>query len=105
MSSFNLCKYRNALGVPGKGAHSIRLGGVAVGGGVAGGGVAVVDVLLTIVGAYIIAYFAHTSFAWTAAGLFLLGIILHRLFCVRTTIDKLLFPNADSLSKRVRFSE
>jgi hypothetical protein len=94
MSSFNLCKYRNALGVPGKGAHSIRLGGVAV-----------VDVLLTIVGAYIIAYFAHTSFAWTAAGLFLLGIILHRLFCVRTTIDKLLFPNADSLSKRVRFSE
>ena len=88
MSSFNLCKYRNALGVPGKGAHSIRLGGVA------GGGVAVVDVLLTIVGAYIIAYFAHTSFAWTAAGLFLLGIILHRLFCVRTTIDKLLFPTA-----------
>ena len=99
MSSFNLCKYRNALGVPGKGAHSIRLGGVAV-----GGGVAVVDVLLTIVGAYIIAYFAHTSFAWTAAGLFLLGIILHRLFCVRTTIDKLLFPNAESPVKRVRFN-
>jgi hypothetical protein len=22
-----------------------------------------------------------------------LGIILHRIFCVRTTIDKLLFPN------------
>ena len=27
--------------------------------------------------------------------LFLLGIILHRLFCVRTTIDKLLFPNVN----------
>ena len=26
--------------------------------------------------------------------LFILGIILHRLFCVRTTIDKLLFPNS-----------
>jgi hypothetical protein len=93
MSSFNLCKYRNALGVPGKGAHSIRLTGVAV-----------VDVIMTLVGAYIISYYARTSFAWTAAGFFLLGIILHRLFCVRTTIDKLLFPNADSRIKRVRFN-
>ena len=93
-SSFNLCKYRNALGVPGKGVHSVRFGGVA------GGGVAVVDVLLTIVGAYIIARWARVSFAWTAAGLFLLGIILHRLFCVRTTIDRLLFPSG----KRVRFA-
>ena len=93
MASINLCKYRNALGVPGKGAHSIRLGGVAI-----------VDVIMTLLGAYIIAYFTRTSFAWTAAGFFLLGIILHRLFCVRTTIDKLLFPNAESPVKRVRFN-
>jgi hypothetical protein len=93
MASINLCKYRNALGVPGKGAHSIRLGGVAI-----------VDVIMTLLGAYIIAYFTRTSFAWTAAGFFLLGIILHRLFCVRTTIDKLLFPNAESPIKRVRFN-
>jgi hypothetical protein len=84
-----LCKYRNALGVPGKGAHSIRLGGVAI-----------VDVMMTLVGAYIIAHYARASLAWTVAGLFLLGIILHRLFCVRTTIDKLLFPNV----KRIRFA-
>jgi hypothetical protein len=82
-SESGLCKYSDALGVPGKGAHSIRLGGVAV-----------MDVVFTLIGAYIIAYYARTSFAWTAAGLFLLGIILHRLFCVRTTIDKLIFPNA-----------
>ena len=87
----SLCKYRNALGVPGKGAHSVRLGGVAI-----------VDVIMTLVGAYIISYYARDSFAWTAAGLFLFGIILHRLFCVRTTIDRLLFPNT---AKRVRFSE
>ena len=94
MASINLCKYRNALGVPGKGAHSIRLGDVAI-----------VDVIMTLLGAYIIAYFTRTSFAWTAAGFFILGIILHRLFCVRTTIDKLLFPNADSPPvKRVRFN-
>jgi hypothetical protein len=84
----DLCKYRNALGVPGKGVHSIRLGGIAV-----------VDVIMTLVGAYIISYYMRTSFAWTAAGLFLLGIVLHRMFCVRTTLDKLLFPNA----KRIRF--
>jgi len=84
----SLCKYRNALGVPGKGAHSVRLGGVAI-----------VDVIMTLVGAYIISYYARASFAWTAAGLFLLGIVLHRLFCVRTTVDKLLFPTA----KRIRF--
>jgi hypothetical protein len=88
-SSINLCKYRNALGVPGKGAHSIRLGGVAI-----------VDVIMTLLGAYILAYFARASFAWTAAGLFLFGIILHRLFCVRTTIDRWLFPS----SKRVKFA-
>jgi hypothetical protein len=63
--------------------HSLRVGGIAV-----------ADVVMTLVGAYIIAYYARASFAWTAAGLFLVGIILHRLFCVRTTIDKLLFPTA-----------
>lgn len=87
-SKLGLCKYRNALGVPGKGAHSIRLGGVAI-----------VDVIMTLVGVYIVSRMIHTSFAWTAAGLFLLGIILHRLFCVRTTVDKLLFPHV----KKVRF--
>ena len=89
MSSFDLCKYRNALGVPGKGVHSLRLGGFAI-----------ADVIMTLVGAYVIARWARASFAWTAVGLFLLGIILHRLFCVRTTIDRLLFPS----SKRVRFA-
>lgn len=78
-----LCKYRNALGVPGKGAHSIRFAGLAI-----------VDVILTVIGGYIISRVLHTSFAWTTVGFFLLGIILHRMFCVRTTIDKLLFPNA-----------
>lgn len=89
-SELGLCKYRNALGVPGKGAHSIRIANIAV-----------VDVVLTLIGAYIISRVMHTSFAWTAAGFFLLGIILHRLFCVRTTVDKLLFPHV----KRIRFAQ
>jgi len=76
----NLCKYKNALGEPGKGIHSYRLFGLAI-----------ADVIMTIVGAFLIAYFFKFSFIKTLLVLFLLGIVLHRLFCVRTTIDKLLF--------------
>jgi hypothetical protein len=78
----DLCKYKNALGEPGKGIHSYRLFGVAV-----------ADVIMTLIGALILAYLFNWSFIYTAVGLFILGIILHRLFCVRTTVDKLLFPS------------
>lgn len=76
----DLCKYRDSLGTPHKGIHSYRLFGVAI-----------VDVIFTIFGAMIISYFSKRSFIFTLIFLFILGIILHRLFCVRTTIDKLLF--------------
>ena len=78
----DLCKYKNALGEPGKGIHSYRLFGVAI-----------ADVIMTIIGAWLISYFFKLSFVKTLIVLFLLGIILHRLFCVRTTVDKMLFPN------------
>jgi uncharacterized membrane protein len=77
----NLCKYKNILGQPGKGIHSYRLFGVAI-----------ADVIMTIIGAYIISWIFKLSFIKTLILLFLLGILLHRLFCVRTTVDKLLFP-------------
>ena len=78
----DLCKYKNALGVPKTGIHSYRLFGVAI-----------ADVIMTIIGAYLIAYFTKQNFIYTLIILFISGIILHRLFCVRTTIDKVLFPN------------
>ena len=80
----NLCAYKNALGKPGQGIHSYRLFGVAI-----------VDVIFTIFGAMLISYFSKYNFVKILVSLFLLGIILHRLFCVRTTVDKLLFPNAE----------
>jgi hypothetical protein len=76
----NLCKYKNILGVPGQGPHSYRIFNIAI-----------VDVLLTLILAYIISYIYKISFVKTSITLFILGIILHRIFCVRTTIDKLLF--------------
>jgi len=75
-----LCQYRHLLGVEGKGAHSYRLAGFAV-----------VDVALTVAAAAVIGYFTGWSFWLILLTLFLLGIVLHRLFCVRTTVDKLLF--------------
>jgi hypothetical protein len=78
----DLCKYKNALGVPGKGIHSYRLFGVAI-----------ADVIMTIIGAILISFFFKTNLTYTIICLFLLGIFLHRLFCVRTTVDKILFPN------------
>ena len=78
----SLCKYKNALGIPNEGIHSYRFLGLAI-----------VDVIMTIILAILISYLFKISFLYTSISIFVLGIILHRLFCVRTTIDKLLFPS------------
>lgn len=77
----SLCKYKNALGIPGKGIHSYRFCNIAI-----------MDVIMTFIGAFFISRVLKTSYSCTCAVLFVLGIILHRIFCVRTTVDKLLFP-------------
>lgn len=76
----DLCKYKDALGEPNKGIHSYRLFGLAI-----------VDVVMTFVASMILAYVFKWSYLYTTISLFFLGILLHRLFCVRTTVDKLLF--------------
>jgi hypothetical protein len=80
----NLCKYKNALGIPGKGIHSYRIFNIAI-----------ADVILTLLASYLISYFFKYSFLYTSIFLFLLGIFLHRLFCVKTTVDKILFNDDD----------
>lgn len=76
-----LCQYKDALGEVGKGVHSYRIFNIAI-----------VDVLLTILGAYIIHLFTPSySFISILIFLFVLGVILHRIFCVKTTVDKILF--------------
>ena len=77
-----LCKYKDMFGKVGEGVHSYRIFNIAI-----------VDVLFTILGAFIIHFFIPKySFITILVFLFISGIILHRMFCVRTTIDKLLFP-------------
>ena len=77
-----LCKYSEIFGKPGEGAHSIRILDIAV-----------VDVIMTVVACYFLhnVYFNDVPFHYILLGGFVTGIIAHRLFCVRTTIDKLLF--------------
>jgi hypothetical protein len=79
----SLCKYKDIFGKPNEGVHSYRIYNIAI-----------VDVLATIALAYVIYLFIPKyNFFFILICLFLLGIILHKLFCVRTTIDKLLFNN------------
>lgn len=75
-----LCKYSRIFGIPRKGFHSYRLFNLAIG-----------DILGTIIIGWIIAKWWKLSLWKTLVILFILGIIMHRIFCVRTTIDKLLF--------------
>ena len=79
----DLCKYKNIFGELGKGIHSYRILNIAY-----------MDVIATIAAAYLLSKLLKTPFFYTLIVFFIIGIILHRLFCVRTTIDKFLFPNA-----------
>jgi len=75
----NICKYSTSLGIPDVGVHTHYFG------------VAVFDIVGTIVIGIILALLFKWNIIFTITILFILGIIAHRLFCVRTTVDKILF--------------
>jgi hypothetical protein len=79
-------KLDNLFGLPRKGIHSYRIYDIAY-----------LDFVSTLVGAIILKmiFFKDTEYIFVFIGLFLLGIIVHRVFNVRTTIDRFLFPGAD----------
>ncbi len=74
------CPYRHILGKEGEGLHSYRIFNIAI-----------IDVLFTLIGAFIISYLFNYNYFIVLIFLFILGIILHRVFCVNTTINKLIF--------------
>jgi hypothetical protein len=75
-----LCQYKDIFGKIGEGVHSYRFLNIAI-----------VDLLATIVIAYGIHWTFKINFLIVFVALIFLGIISHRIFCVRTTIDKILF--------------
>ena len=73
-------KHSEIFGKPNEGAHSYRLFDVAI-----------VDLIATALVSGIISLAFNKNFIVILLILLLLGIILHRLFCVNTTINKLIF--------------
>jgi phosphoglycerol transferase MdoB-like AlkP superfamily enzyme len=84
--AFGLCKYRDLFGVPNTGVHKYRLFGFAI-----------LDAAVVVIFGIIIANWMKTPLWLTLAILFILGIVIHRLFCVRTAVDRMLFPNATKM--------
>jgi len=81
-----LCKYKDIFGKPDEGVHSYRLFGFAI-----------VDTLLTILGAFLLyKYFGNGRDAWAfLIGLFLVGILVHRIFCVNTALNVRIFGEVE----------
>lgn len=75
----NICKFNTFLGIPDVGVHTHYFG------------VAIFDVVGTIVIGVLLSFLFKWNTILTITVLFILGIISHRLFCVRTTVDKILF--------------
>lgn len=76
----NMCKYKDIFGAPNTGVHKYRLFDIAI-----------VDTVLTIIGGYMLHRYTNISLVKVLAFLFILGVLMHRIFCVRTTIDKWVF--------------
>ena len=82
-----LCQYRYALGVPSQGVHAARVAGLALW-----------DIVGTLIGAIIIgivwALWHDVSIMWSVFGaailLFVLGEVLHCMFCVPTPVTQAL---------------
>jgi hypothetical protein len=74
------CPYKRVFGDPNTGIHSTRILGLAA-----------VDVAATFAAAALLSALLRASFPAVLAALVGLGIIAHRVFCVNTTLNVLIF--------------
>lgn len=72
--------YKSIFGNPNEGVHKYRIFNIAI-----------IDAVFTVIGSYLIARLFNYSFIRTLITIFIIGIIAHKMFCVKTTIDKILF--------------
>ena len=75
-----LCQFKDALGKPREGVHSVRVLDIPI-----------LDVLGTLLGAWLLSRLTGIGFGITSIFLFALGFFLHWLFCVETPLTKLFF--------------
>lgn len=76
----SLCKFRHIFGKEGEGVHAIRLLDIAV-----------LDLFFTVLAACLISFFTGWHAITVLITLLILGILLHRVFCVNTTVNKAIF--------------
>jgi len=77
----SFCKYKDIFGKPNEGVHSYRLFNIAI-----------VDLVFTIIGAYLLSlYFTNYNFFTILFILLVLALLLHKLFCVDTTVTVAVF--------------
>ena len=74
-----LCKFKNMFGEPNTGLHSIRIFNIAI-----------IDVLLTIIAGLYISKQYNYKLINVLIVLFISGIIIHKLFCVKTKLNEML---------------
>ena len=75
-----LCKYKHIFGKEKEGLHAYRILDIAV-----------VDYIGTVLVAYILSVYYDIEFWKINTLLFVLAIIIHRIFCVNTTINVSIF--------------
>ena len=76
----DLCQYKNLFGKPNEGVHKYKILGISI-----------VDIAAVIIPAYLISKYTKQDFKQLLLIFFLFGIIIHKLFCVDSTVNKLLF--------------
>lgn len=74
------CSLQSLFGNPGQGLHAVRFAGLAA-----------VDLALTLGAAALLARRYRVPLWKAFFGLWLLGVALHKLFCVRTPVTAVLF--------------
>jgi hypothetical protein len=77
---FSLCPYKDIFGDPNTGVHQYKIFDISI-----------VDTGLMIGVALLISKYYEQDFKLVLLILFMLGIILHNLFCVESTVNKFLF--------------
>lgn len=74
----NLCQYKDLFGKPNTGLHSVRVFNIAI-----------VDLSLTMFISAVIAYYIECKFIPVFIIVLLISLVIHKLFCVETTLTKL----------------
>lgn len=70
----SLCRFQDALGVPGEGVHKVRVPGTDT---------AAADYVMTLLAAWLISAVFKASLVSVTVALFVAGVVAHRIFCVQ----------------------